>query len=211
MKESFVYLVFSLLSCCIVLMTSCARSKYLPRGNVQTGVASWYGPNFHGKTTSSKEIFNMYDLTAAHNTLPFGTYVMVTNLETGKSIRVRINDRGPFVKGRIIDLSYAAARVLGMIGPGVAPVRIEVLNRISPPKSSQIYSVQVGAFISKENAEDLSLQLKKKYQNVYISTFSTANQVYYRVRIGAKSLDSAHEIARQLLEEGYTVIVLEEY
>jgi len=152
----------------------------------------------------------MYDLTAAHKSLPFGTYVMVTNLENRKSVRVRINDRGPFVRGRIIDLSYAAARVLGMIGPGVARVRVEVLNQGSYPKASQHYSVQVGAFISRENAEVLKLQIKKKYKNVYISPFKTSNQVYYRVRVGAKSLVSAHEIARELLKQGYTVIVLEE-
>jgi rare lipoprotein A len=191
-------------------MSSCARTRYISRGNIQTGLASWYGPDFHGKKTSSKEIFNMYDLTAAHNTLPFGTYVMVTNLENGKSVRVRINDRGPFVRGRIIDLSYAAARVLGMIGPGVSRVRVEVLNRISHPKSSHRFSVQVGAFISKENAEALKLQIKKRYENVYISTFKTSNQVYYRVRVGAKSLVSAHEMARELLKQGFAVIVLEE-
>lgn len=189
-------------------MSSCARTRYIPRGNIQTGLASWYGPDFHGKKTSSQEIFNMYDLTAAHNTLPFGTYAMVTNLDNGKSVQVRINDRGPFVRGRIIDLSYAAARVLDMIGPGVSRVRVEVLNQISPP--SQNYSVQVGAFISRENAEVLNLQIKKTYKNVYISTFKTSNQVYYRVRVGAKSLVSAHEIARELLKQGFTVIVLEE-
>jgi len=194
----------------VVLMTSCARRYYLPRGNTQTGLASWYGPNFHGKKTSSQEIYNMYDMTAAHNTLPFGTYVMVTNLENGRSVKVRINDRGPFVKGRIIDLSYAAAKVLDMIGQGVAPVKLEVLNQASGPKPSQYYSVQVGAFILKENAEALKFQLKKKHKNVYISIVTTSNQVYYRVRIEAKSLDSAHKIARELFSEGFTVIVLEE-
>lgn len=190
-------------------MSSCTRTRYLPRGNVQTGLASWYGPNFHGKKTSSSEIFNMYDLTAAHKTLPFGTYVMVTNLENGKSVKVRVNDRGPFVRGRIIDLSYAAARVLGMIGPGVARVRIEVLNKVSFPASNN-YSIQVGAFVSKENAEALKLQIRKKYKDVYISTFATPYQVYYRVRIRARSYDSAHEIAQKLFKEGFAVIVLEE-
>lgn len=207
-KKSPISFIFCLIICFLTLMSSCARTRYIPRGNIQTGLASWYGPDFHGKKTSSQEIFNMYDLTAAHNTLPFGTYAMVTNLDNGKSVQVRINDRGPFVRGRIIDLSYAAARVLDMIGPGVSRVRVEVLNQISPP--SQNYSVQVGAFISRENAEVLNLQIKKTYKNVYISTFKTSNQVYYRVRVGAKSLVSAHEIARELLKQGFTVIVLEE-
>ncbi len=203
-------LIFSLIFCLLIFLCSCARTRYIPRGNVQTGLASWYGPDFHGKKTSSQEIYNMYDLTAAHKSLPFGTYVMVTNLENGKSVRVRINDRGPFVRERIIDLSYSAARVLGMIGQGVARVRIEVLSRVSRSKPSHRFSVQVGAFVSKENAEILKLQIKKRYENVYISTFKTSTQVYYRVRVGANSLISAHEIARDLLKQGFTVIVLEE-
>jgi len=183
--------------------------EYSPTGNVQNGLASWYGSDFHGKKTSSKEIYNMYDMTAAHKTLAFGTYVMVTNLKNGKSVMVTINDRGPFIKGRIIDLSYAAAKVIDMIGPGVVPVRIEILKDTSSKKSSQSYSVQVGAFIFKKNAESLKQQLKKKYKNVYISTFSTANQTYYRVRIKADGSDSAQKIAHKLYKEGFTAIVFE--
>jgi len=194
----------------IILLTSCAQIKYFPSGNIQTGLASWYGSDFHGKSTSSKEIFNMYDMTAAHKTLPFGTHVMVTNLKNGKSVMVRINDRGPFVKKRIIDLSYAAAKVLDMIDTGVVPAKIEVLKNISPHKSTHRYSVQVGAFIFKENAEDLKLQLKRGYKHVYLSTFSTSSQTYYRVRIKAESLDSAYKIAQSLLNEGFTVVVFEE-
>ncbi|NIM90115.1 MAG: septal ring lytic transglycosylase RlpA family protein [Candidatus Aminicenantes bacterium] len=210
MKKYPVPLIYCLIICLLALMFSCSRTRYIPRGNIQTGLASWYGPDFHGKKTSSQEIYNMYELTAAHKSLPFGTYVMVTNLDNGKSVRVRINDRGPFVRGRIIDLSYAAARVLDMIGQGVVRVRIEVLSRIPRAKSGPRFSVQVGAFVSRENAEALKLQIQKIYQNVYISTIETSNQVYYRVRIGAKSLASAHEMARELFKQGFTVIVLEE-
>jgi len=95
---------------------------------VQTGVASWYGPGFHGKRTANGEIYDQYELTAAHPSLPLGTRAMVTNLTNGRAVEVRINDRGPFVDGRVIDLSYAAARSVGMIGPGTAPVRVEVLE-----------------------------------------------------------------------------------
>jgi len=95
---------------------------------VQSGVASWYGPGFHGRRTANGEIYDQYELTAAHQTLPLGTRVMVTNLNNGRAVEVRINDRGPFVDGRVIDLSYAAARTVGMIGPGTAPVRVEVLE-----------------------------------------------------------------------------------
>jgi rare lipoprotein A len=97
-------------------------------GATQEGVASWYGPGFHGRRTSSGEIYNQYDLTAAHQTLPHGTRVRVTNLTNGRSVLVRINDRGPFVDDRIIDLSYTAAQRIEMIGPGTAPVRIEVVR-----------------------------------------------------------------------------------
>jgi rare lipoprotein A len=192
------------------ILTSCARMRYFPTGNVQRGLASWYGEDFHGKITSSKEIYNMYDMTAAHRTLPFGSYVMVTNLENGKSVIVRINDRGPFIKGRIIDLSYAAAKVLGMVGPGVVPVRVEVLEKYSPKKSTQKFSIQVGAFIYKDNAEVLKRKLRRGYRNVYISKFETPHQTYYRVRIKARSLEFAQKIAQKLFKEGYTVLVLEE-
>lgn len=194
----------------IIILTSCARMRYFPTWNVQRGLASWYGEDFHGKTTSSKEIYNMFDMTAAHKTLPFGTHVMVTNLESGKSVIVRINDRGPFIKGRIIDLSYAAAKVIDMVGPGVVPVKVEVLERYSPKKSKQKFSVQVGAFIYKDNAETLKQKLQKRYRNVYISKFETPHQTYYRVRIKARSLESAQKTAQKLLREGYTVLVLEE-
>lgn len=197
--------------CIIFLLSSCARMEYFPKGDIQTGLASWYGPDFHGKKTSSKEIYNMYDMTAAHKSLPFGTQVMVTNLENGKSVMVRINDRGPFVKGRIIDLSYSAARVLDMIDPGVVKVRIEVVEDISTPKSSQRFSVQIGAFAIKENADVLKQKLGKSYKDVYIAVFKTSHQTYYRVRIKAKSMDLAYKIAQDLHKKGFTVIVLEEY
>src|SRR3989454_9794023 len=95
---------------------------------VQVGVASWYGPGFHGNRTANGEIYDQYELTAAHPSLPLGTRVMVTNLESGRAVQVRVNDRGPFVDGRAIDLSYAAARTIGMVGPGTVRVRIEVLG-----------------------------------------------------------------------------------
>jgi rare lipoprotein A len=97
-------------------------------GGRQEGVASWYGPGFHGKRTANGEVYDQYELTAAHQTLPLGTRVMVTSLTNGRSVEVRINDRGPFVGGRIVDLSYAAASVIRMVGAGTMPVRLEVLG-----------------------------------------------------------------------------------
>jgi rare lipoprotein A len=98
-------------------------------GGHQEGVASWYGPGFHGKRTANGEVYDQYELTAAHQTLPLGTRVMVTSLTNGRAVEVRINDRGPFIGGRVIDLSYAAASVIGMIGPGTMPVRVEILEQ----------------------------------------------------------------------------------
>jgi peptidoglycan lytic transglycosylase len=182
----------------------------LPGGNSQTGIASWYGGEFHGKPTSSREVYDMNDLTAAHNTLPLGTFVAVTNLNNGRSVVVRINDRGPFVKDRVIDLSYAAARALDMIGPGTAPVRIEVLADISPPPAALKFSVQTGSFINKNNAEAMSRELAREFSNVQISTFATPRQVFYRVRVPAKDKETAEAIARGLTEKCYAAIVFEE-
>ena len=105
-------------------------------GNVQEGIASWYGPGFHGKRTSSGERFDQYDFTAAHRTLPLGSWVVVTNKMNGRSIQVYVNDRGPYIQGRVIDLSYAAARAIGMLGPGTVPVRIVVLGTEPPEPRS---------------------------------------------------------------------------
>ncbi|MBS3818084.1 septal ring lytic transglycosylase RlpA family protein [bacterium] len=194
----------------IFILSSCASLP--PRGSpkTQTGLASWYGAPFHGKTTSSKEIYNMYDLTAAHRTLPFGTMVMVTNLKNGKSVSVRINDRGPFVKGRVIDLSYAAARILNMVGPGVVPVKVEVLGNIQSHPSTPKYCVQVGAFIYKKNALSLRKKIRKYFNDVYMTVYKTPQEKYYRVRIKASTKKRAQHIARELTLHGYTALVLEE-
>jgi rare lipoprotein A len=197
--------------CSVIFLAACAGQSYFRTGNVQKGLASWYGPDFHGKLTSNNEIYNMHALTAAHKTLPFGAYVKVTNLNNGKSVIVRINDRGPFVKGRIIDLSYAAAKKLAMDITGVAPVKIEVLKRYSPRKSSQKFSVQAGSFSSKKNAKRLKRKLQKHYRNVYISKLKAPSYTYYRVRIKARSLKSAEKIAEKLNKQGYRTSVLEEH
>ncbi len=195
----------------LVFIPGCrVHQRYFPEGYIQTGEASWYGVEFHGRPTSSREIYDMNDLTAAHNTLPLGTFVMVTNLSNGKSIVVKINDRGPFVKGRVIDLSYAAAKALGMVGPGTAKVRIEVLPDISPPASALKFSVQVGSFIIKENAQALRQELGKIYAGVYIATYTTPQQVYYRVRLRAKTREAAQKLALELAAQGHTAIIFED-
>lgn len=118
----------------LALLAGCARvvptgpSAPSVAGGEEVGMASWYGSAHQGRRTASGEVFDMNQLTAAHRTLPFGTRVLVTNRDTSQSAEVRINDRGPFVKGRILDVSYAAARLLGAVGPGTIPVRVRVLS-----------------------------------------------------------------------------------
>ena len=128
----------------------------------ETGLASWYGHPYHGRASASGEIYDMEQMTAAHRTLPFGTMVRVHDLDNEKSVDVRITDRGPFVDGRIIDLSHAAARAIEMIGPGTARVRLESLAAPSAAPQAH-FGVQVGAFRNKENAERLRLSMEAKY------------------------------------------------
>jgi rare lipoprotein A len=135
---------------------------------------------------------------------------MVTNMNNGKSVKVKINDRGPFVEGRIIDLSFAAAQVLDAVGPGVIPVTIEVLAEESPPISAQKYAVQAGSFASRENALTLQKNLEKTFPNVYVSVFRTPAQTYYRVRIRASDRKDAESTTRRLNREGIVAFIVEE-
>lgn len=164
---------------------------------VQEGIASWYGEKFHGRKTSNGETYNMYSMTAAHKTLPMNVHLRVTNLANGRSTVVRVNDRGPFVKDRIIDLSYSAAKELDVVGPGTAPVRIEALGfkdkakpGIAPtyhqPASYDIgtFMVQVGAFTVKENALRLAAKLKTQYGSSAVVEGWVNGQKFYRVRVG---------------------------
>lgn len=182
----------------------------------QKGKASWYGKKFHGKKTSSGETYNMHAMTAAHKTLPLGTYVRVHNLNNGKSIEVRVNDRGPFVRGRIIDLSYAAATKLNIVGPGTAPVEIVALGKAQTSDGGKAsgyvpvdyysgnFTFQVGAFSQKENAVRLKQKLEKKYMNVHIVPYEDGKRVMYRVRVGrASSLKQAEEYEKILIQQGF--------
>jgi rare lipoprotein A len=194
----------------ILSAITCARLPYAPKSGVEVGVASWYGQEFHGRPTSSREVFNMNDMTAAHRTLPFGTHVMVTNLENDRSVVVRINDRGPFIRGRIIDLSYAAARVLGLIGPGTARVRLENLGGFRETASeSAVIWLQVGAFSVQENAFALKKRLDKTYQGATVTPLKTGNGIYYRVRVRADK-NSADALVSRLTGDGFSVILLRE-
>ncbi len=188
------------------------------QGFNQRGRASWYGRDFHGKKTANGEIYNMYAVTAAHKTLPFGTYVSVRNLENNRKIEVRINDRGPFVRGRIIDLSYTAAKKLGIVGPGTADVEIIALgtpNRSDISKNTgQSYTpsnyyqgnftIQIGAFSEWTNAERLRKKLARSYENVHITAYFDGNNTFYRVRAGRYSnLEQADRNEEFMIQNGY--------
>lgn len=177
------------------------------------GIASWYGPDFHGKRTSSGETYDMYGMTAAHKTLPIPARVKVTNLDNGKSIVVRVNDRGPFHEGRIIDLSKAAAQALDVIRHGTARVKVETIGEREPVLSNtgiikdyrdSIY-VQVGSFTERFNAEKmLSRLLGDGFSNVQIQSVDVPGGKVNRVRVGPlASSDDARDTSARLERMGY--------
>lgn len=171
------------------------------------GLASWYGHPYAGRPTASGEIYNMYAMTAAHRTLPFGTMVRVHDLENGKSVDVRINDRGPFIPGRVIDLSYSAAEALGVVGPGSARVRLQILNPdtvySAPPG---IFAVQVGAFADPANAQRLQAAIEPHFGPVIIEKFNGPQGLMYRVRVGhLLNEHAANVLAADLKQDSMTV------
>lgn len=173
-------------------------------GEPEIGVASWYGEPYHGRATASGEVYDMNGFTAAHRTLPFQTWVRITNLENHRFTSVRINDRGPFIEGRIIDLSRAAAAAIEMLGAGTALVRLEVVQRPTnePAGRPARYSVQVGAFLVEENALRLQARLVERFGDVFIQTYEAPDGLYYRVRVGrsgtlSDALALADELRRQ--------------
>jgi rare lipoprotein A len=186
-------------------------STYDSRAGIEEGVASWYGPGFHGRRTSSGEVYDQNELTAAHRTLPLGTRVAVTNLANGRSVEVRINDRGPFVDGRSIDLSYAAAQSVGLVGPGTGRVRIQILGAGEPVITAATYAVQVGSFSDPANAEDLRRRLASRFDGVYVTRLDADRLRYYRVRIGPyEQRDSARVIADRVADLGFAAVIMEE-
>ena len=167
-------------------------------GYTQRGVASWYGPGFDGKQTANGEVYDMNLLTAAHKELPFDSELEVRNRDNGKKVRVRINDRGPFVGGRIIDLSYAAAKRIDMVGPGTARVEIEVTRSApAPGTSAHGWLVQAGAFQSKDRALDLARDLRPDFPEVDVHTEGSI----HRVLLGPyKKRDKATKV-KQILDQ----------
>lgn len=188
-------------------------------GFVQEGLASWYGRPFHGRRTSCGEVYDMHALTAAHKILPMQTWIKVTSRRTGRSVVVRVNDRGPFVRGRIVDLSFEAAKRLGVVGPGTTPVRLEALGYrkqvTSHGRVRQFYvkpasytrgrfTVQVGAFAVKANADRLAATLKRKYGYSSIQIYDSPRGKFYRVRTTLSTdLAQAKIREKQLRQVGF--------
>src|SRR5690242_14211262 len=171
--------------------SGCGKKKHVPRSSVapvpssapalasESGLASWYGHPYHGRRAANGEIYDMEQMTAAHRTLPFGTWVRVRNMENNKTVDVRITDRGPFVGGRILDLSHAAAVSINMIGPGTAKIKLTVIRgggggsgagaspaKVSsgePPAPPALYAVQVGAFTDRRNADRIQSSMQRRY------------------------------------------------
>jgi len=186
-------------------------------GDSETGVASWYGFPYHGRRAASGEIYDMQQLTAAHRTLPFQTWIEVTNLSNGKQVDVRINDRGPFVKGRIVDLSQAAARDIDMLRAGTARVRLTViaprppapLVASTPAAIASCFVVQAGAFTDRDRAESLRVTLADRFPPARVVFYTTAAP--WRVIVGHDmTRDQATELAIRVRQQTGAALVVAE-
>lgn len=202
------------------------------RGYRERGVASWYGKKFHGRKTSNGETYDMYSMTAAHKTLPLPSYVRIRNLNNGKSVVVRVNDRGPFLHNRLIDLSYAAAERLGIVGTGTGIVEVEGLTGDAPPTVTatrpalpQVIStavaaepprlyLQAGAFTSRENAEALRNRLAGGgFTPVHVEPANRDGTPLYRVRLGPiASVDESDRLVARIAAQGLPspIVVVEQ-
>lgn len=246
MKPEYFYTCFLSILALLILLTGCgpvtvtpepsARKKpptlkpytiagktYYPietaDGYIETGIASWYGKKFHGRKTANGETYNMYAKTAAHKTLPMHTVLLVRNLDNGKETVVRVNDRGPFVRGRIIDLSYKAANEIGMAKTGVAKTQIIAMGEStgSGSKGSKKpgklkhqdffkgnYYIQVGSFLNKSNAEKVARLFMSQGIKVVIQPYITSGHTYFRVQVSAgTSLKLARKLEQKFLRTGY--------
>lgn len=196
-----------------LLADGCATTQIerAPVGKTQRGVASWYGPEFQGEMTASGEVFDTNLFTAAHNRLPFGTVVEVTNLENGRSVRVRINDRGPYVKHRILDVTWAAAKQLDMLGDGTAKVELRVLatGTLLPDEPALAgapkFTVQVGAFADPQRARALCDEIRPRYPEAEVRGDGT----WSRVQVGSfADRDVAEQLRQEFLRMGFAALVM---
>lgn len=178
-------------------------------GFMEEGIASWYGPQFHAKRTASGEVYNMYDMTAAHRILPMQTKIQVTNLANNKSVTLRVNDRGPFAKDRVVDLSYAAAKELDVVRPGTAKVRVEAIGRW-PGGIPGRFFVQIGAFSIRENAEKMQREMRASgHVGTRIVRVDVDGRDFWRVQVGEYSnLDQARKALASLTSKNPSAFVI---
>jgi len=182
-------------------------------GYTETGIASWYGYPYHGRPAADGEIYDMEQMTAAHRTLPFNTWVRVENLGNSKTVEVRIIDRGPFAGGRIIDLSHAAAGAIDLIGPGTGRVRLVVIRAPASGTAAGFFAVQVGAFQDRQRAERVRAQMASQYGSAKL-VLRDGNPNVWRVLVGAESTEDAanglaERIRRQSGEKNAFVVRLD--
>ena len=203
-----------------------------PPSRVEVGIASWYGKGFHGRMTASGEVYDMHQVSAAHRTADLGTYALVTNLENGQAIRVRINDRGPFKRNRILDLSYAAARQIDLVRSGSGRVKVEFLEDALPPVTpvaiarsvaqaegrslpvsqmleAQPLVVQAGAYRSQDNAVRVHKTLTAWFPNVWIAMTPEISQPLHRVRLGPfQNCTEAERVVHEVAARGYAGVIV---
>ena len=199
-------LVILVASIVIAMLEACSgapKPVYFPGypiGFVERGVASWYGPGFHGNKTANGERYDMHQLTAAHRTLPLGSIAVVRSMSTGRQVTVRINDRGPFARGRVLDLSLAGAHALGMIGAGTDQIELRVVGYQGRTTDMGFLRVQVGSFSDQQNALNLLERVKPFYSGGRIQFVDLPEGRRYRVQIGQFFREAQAEDAVSHLE-----------
>jgi rare lipoprotein A len=203
---------FALLLIFVAFLAGCSspapKPVYFPGypiGYVERGMASWYGPGFHGNKTANGERYDMHQLTAAHRTLPLGSIALIRSTSTGKEVTVRINDRGPFAKGRVLDLSYAGAHRLGMLGHGTDQIELRVIGFQGRTSDIGFLRVQIGSFAEQRNAALLLQRAQRVYKGGRIQVVNLPDGKRYRVQVGEFKSENQAETAAAKLEADLAV------
>jgi rare lipoprotein A len=211
LRQGWIWMVLVLVSVGMMVTSGHGGTKPPLPQRGQIGMASWYGPGLQGGKTASGERFVPQQLTAAHRTLPFGTKVLVTNLQTQAQVEVKITDRGPHQKQRLIDLSYAAAKHLGIVKQGLGRVQVLVSEPALPPSTPGdeiLHVVQLRAFAQPEEAKALRTRLQRQYPRTYVVAHQGPIGKYYRVRMGPfRSAQRVQQVAQALQQQGHEVFV----
>ena len=202
-SRSLIFLFVPLLVATLAACGGVPKPTYFPGypvGFVERGIASWYGPGFHGSKTANGERYDMHQLTAAHRTLPLGSIAVIRSMSTGRQVTVRINDRGPFARGRVLDLSLAGAQALGMTGAGTDQIELRVVGYQGRTADMGVLRVQVGSFSDQQNALSLLERAKQLYSGGRVQVVDLPEGKRYRVQIGQFSREAQAEAAASHLE-----------